>query len=68
MKKEELIKLKTKTKIELEKKAQELRDESAKFQIDIKIGKIKNTSIVKNIKKDIAKILTVINELELQKK
>lgn len=46
---------------QLKKKRIELADKKIMFSI----GKEKNTNLVKNLKKDIAQLLTIINEKEV---
>jgi len=44
------------------KKLEELRLELAKLRLQAKMGLLKDTARVKNIRRDIARILTVMNE------
>jgi ribosomal protein L29 len=63
MKKAETIKLKTKSKDELEKL---LLDSSKKLQdlkFNLAAGKVKNVRSVRVLKKDIARILTLLNAM-----
>lgn len=63
MKKAETIKLKTKSKDELEKL---LSDSSKKLQdlkFNLAAGKVKNVRSVRVLKKDIARILTLLNAM-----
>lgn len=59
MKTEELRK---KTKEELEKLLAEKREKRAKLRFDLKTGKVKNIREIREIKKDIARILTILKE------
>ncbi|AWR97290.1 50S ribosomal protein L29 [Acidianus sulfidivorans JP7] len=47
---------------ELNAKLAELSEELLKRKAESRMGTIKNTSSIRNIKKDIARVLTVINE------
>jgi large subunit ribosomal protein L29 len=44
------------------KKLEELRLELLKLKMQAKIGLLKDTARIRNIKRDIARILTIINE------
>lgn len=46
------------------KKLEELRLELLKLKMQAKIGLLKDTARIRNIKRDIARILTIINEEE----
>lgn len=46
------------------KKLEELRLELVKLRLQAKMGLLKDTSRIRNIRKDIARILTIINEEE----
>lgn len=59
MKTEELRK---KTKEELEKLLAEKREKRVKLRFDLKTGKVKNIREIREIKKDIARILTILKE------
>lgn len=43
-------------------KLSEYREELLKHKAESRMGTLKNTSTIKNIRKDIARMLTVINE------
>lgn len=59
MKAEELRK---KSKKELEKILKEKRNHLLKLKVDLSLGKLKNVKEISKIKKDIARILTVLKE------
>lgn len=59
MKTEELRK---KTKEDLEKLLVEKRKKRAQLRFDLKTGKVKNIREIREIKKDIARILTILKE------
>jgi large subunit ribosomal protein L29 len=44
------------------KKLEELRMELIKLRMQAKVGLLKDTARIKNIKRDIARILTIMNE------
>ena len=44
------------------KKLEELRMELIKLRMQAKVGLLKDTAKIKNIKRDIARILTIMNE------
>jgi len=46
------------------KKLEELRLELLKLKMQAKMGLLKDTARIRNIKRDIARILTIINEEE----
>ena len=54
--------LKKKETADLQKLLQEKKKELTLISFDMKMGKIKNMKAVANIKKDIAKIITVVNQ------
>ena len=54
--------LKKKNISELQKLLNDKKRELLTHSFDLKMGKIKNVKTVANIKKDIAKILTVVNQ------
>lgn len=56
--------LRLKTKAELEKLLQESREKLRVLQFDLVAGKVKNVREIRQIKKDIAKILTLSKEKE----
>ncbi|MEM4884525.1 MAG: 50S ribosomal protein L29 [Saccharolobus sp.] len=49
-------------KDELLKKLDELRLELIKLRVQARMGTLKNTASIKNTRKDIARILTILNE------
>jgi large subunit ribosomal protein L29 len=49
------------TSEELENKLRELKAEIRKARFDIKAGRERNVKKIKNLKKDVARILTVLN-------
>jgi len=71
MKKKDLQTLKEKSIQELNQMVNDLKLEALKTKIEIKKGKIKNVHAYLEIRKKIAKILTLINEknsyLEIEK-
>jgi large subunit ribosomal protein L29 len=56
--------LRQKTKTELERFLQEGRERLRVLQFDLVAGKVKNVREVRQIKKDIAKTLTLLKEKE----
>lgn len=54
--------LKKKETADLQKLLQEKKKELTLISFDMKMGKIKNMKAVANLKKDIAKIITVVNQ------
>lgn len=62
MKKREIQQLKTKPLPELQKKLAELRSKLWQLKVDLAQGKVKNVREIKIIKKDIARVLTFINQ------
>ncbi|BDB97651.1 MAG: 50S ribosomal protein L29 [Saccharolobus sp.] len=50
-------------KDELLKKLEELRLELIKLRVQARMGTLKNTASIKNTRKDIARILTILNEI-----
>jgi len=65
MKKEKLQELRKKPLTDLEKMLQEERRKLNQFRIDVLKGKVKNINQIKEIKKNIAQILTVANKDKL---
>ena len=53
---------------ELEKMAQEVRREIVKARMDKMMGKLNKPHILKDLRRKLARILTVINELKIQTK
>ena len=62
MKKKELAELKIKPEIELEKDLKSLRERLGKLKSDLEAGKVKNIREIKETKKGIARILTLMNK------
>lgn len=65
MKSRDIKALKQKTIEELTKEVTVKRLEVNKLQLERKVKQIKNTSLMTNLKKDIARILTNLKEKEL---
>jgi large subunit ribosomal protein L29 len=55
-------------KEELIKKLKEARDILASLKMELVQGKVKNTALIRNTRKDIARILTILKEKELENK
>lgn len=66
MKKKEFSEFKTKNQQELKKKIEELKKEEFETSIQLKMGKIKNVRHGGQIRKDIARIKTLINQMEVK--
>lgn len=62
MKKKELEQLKTKPVAELTKNLAEYRDKLWSLKTDLAAGKIKNIQEINKVKKNIARILTLISQ------
>jgi len=62
MKKKEIQQLKTKSLTELQKDLADYREKLRKLQFDLAQGKVKNIREIKETKKIIARILTIINQ------
>jgi large subunit ribosomal protein L29 len=54
--------LRKKTEKELQATLQDLREKLRNLRFDLSAGKVKNVREIRKIKKDIARILTIINE------
>ncbi len=54
--------LRNKTKDELEKTLQDLRERLRQLRFDLASGKVKNVREIRKIKKEVAKILTILKE------
>ena len=54
--------LRQKSEGELQKLLQELRANLRKLRFDLASGKVKNVREIRQIRKDIARILTILNE------
>jgi len=62
MKKKEIQQLKTKSLTELQKDLADYREKLRSLQFDLAQGKVKNIKEIKETKKIIARILTIINQ------
>jgi len=62
MKKKELEQLRNKPKAELEKSLVDNREKLWTLRTDLAAGKVKNVAEIKNVKKMIARLLTVLNQ------
>ncbi len=62
MKKNELTKLREKSPSELVRQAEKLREEIVSERTKMVAGKKKNLKVVKNKRKDLAQILTIVGE------
>lgn len=60
--------LRKKSKEELERMLLEYREKSRQLRFNLASGKVKNVKEARKIKKDIARILTVLNEHSLKEK
>lgn len=58
--------LRTKTGGELATLLRELRRKVVQVRFELQQGKVKNIAILRDVKKDIARILTVIHEKDLK--
>ena len=68
MKKNEFAQLKNSSVPELEKKVQDTREKLWALQRDIDLGKQKNVKEARGLRKDIARMLTVISSENLKPK
>ena len=59
MKNKELNDLKNKTMVEIDKEINERRERLLNLRMDLSLGKVKNISEIKELKKSIAQLLTV---------
>jgi large subunit ribosomal protein L29 len=57
-----IIELRQRPKTELQRMLQEKREHLRQLRFDLVSGKVKNVKQIREVKKDIAKILTLINE------
>ena len=64
MKNSELKKLKSKSKEELDKLLLDSSKKLQDLQFNLAAGKVKNVRSVRALKKDIARILTLLNEMK----
>lgn len=61
MKKQDIERMSGKTYAELLKDLKEIRKELIKLRIDMSLKKVKNTNLVSEKKKNIARILTILS-------
>ena len=61
MKANELLML---NKAELEGKARELKEELFNLRFQLATGQLQNTMVIKGVKRDIARVLTALRQLE----
>ena len=61
MKKKELDEIKSKSINELKNKISQLEKEKINAVLELKMAKVKNVHIARHIKKDIAKVKTILN-------
>ena len=61
MNKKEFETISQKSDVELEKMATEFRDKLWVLKKDLEMGKVKNIREIKHTRKDIARVLTVLN-------
>ena len=61
MKASELLTL---NKAELESKARELKEELFNLRFQLATGQLQNTMVIKGVKRDIARVLTALRQLE----
>jgi len=66
MKKNKLKEIRLKTEEELKKEAEQIVQEITRLRLEIAASKIKNVKAVKNLKKDLAQIKTIIKEKGLK--
>jgi large subunit ribosomal protein L29 len=57
-----ITELRQKSKIELQKLLQEKRERLRQLRFDLSSGKVKNVREIREIKKDIARILTLLKQ------
>jgi ribosomal protein L29 len=68
MKRKDFAELKEKTKVELTKLVVQKRMDATKKKMEILAGKEKNLKAYKNLRQEIAKILTLVKEKEILEK
>ncbi len=68
MKKKELQDLKNKTMVEVDKEIHDKRERLLNLRMDLSLGKVKNISEIKELKKSIAQLLTIKKMKEKEKK
>lgn len=64
MKKNEKVELATRTKDELVKSLRDLRTEIGQLSVAMKMRKVENTNMMRQKKKDVARILTILQMKE----
>jgi large subunit ribosomal protein L29 len=57
-----IVELRKKDKKELEKSVKDLRKKLSDLRFKFSSGKLKNTKEIHNFKKEVARILTILNE------
>ena len=62
MKRKDITALHDLTPAELQKKLQDLLSQMSKMKLEKKVGKLTNTKAVINLRRDVARIKTVISE------
>ncbi|HDD64914.1 MAG TPA: 50S ribosomal protein L29 [Firmicutes bacterium] len=67
MKKEELKKWREATEKEIEEKINELKAQLFNLRHQLRLGQLKNYSQLREIRKDIARLNTILREKQLQK-
>lgn len=67
MKRKAFNEFKEKPVVEMEKEIETLRERLRGLKFNLAAGKVKNAKEVKNVKKSIAQLLTVVNELKQNK-
>ncbi len=65
MKKKEFKDLETKTEAELAKLVVDLRGQVTKVKLDLAARRLKNTNVIKNLRRDLARNLTVLRQKQL---
>jgi len=61
MKRKDFELLKTKPKAELQIQLQQLKDKLWELKKDLAAGKVKNVSEIRKIKRDVARLMTLLN-------
>lgn len=62
MKKKELSEIRAKGKEELDKLVSEKKLELGKVQAELRLGRVKNVKVAKNLRRDIAQLMTILHE------
>lgn len=68
MKRKELSPIREKTREAIEKAVQEKRLELAKVQAELRLGRVKNVKVAKNLRRDIAQLMTILREKKIIEK